>query len=91
MTPTEVHLMIPCEIIDLKLEVEMFDSIRPILDEMEEIPDSCDALPSIHRLRALCRVTEDVSGIKKPIHTRVLRDLWQGKFWKLGERASSLD
>ena len=90
MSETSIIIEIPVEILHTVFRVEKEDPLKPLMDVMKSNKKIESNSQSVHRLDALSRSSSSISKIR--VFSRpVMRDLWKGKYWSLGEKNLSLD
>ena len=82
-------LEIPIETLHTTFKVEKDDPLKPIMNHLKSFEQIDSTSQSVHRLDALSRFLPSSSKTSEH-HRRVVRDLWKGKFWKMGEKGLSL-
>jgi len=90
MSGTSIIIEIPIEILHTVFRVEKDDPLKPIMDVMKSIKKVDAISQSVHRLDAISRSSSSISKINE-FSTPVMRDLWKGKYWTMGEKSLSLD
>ena len=90
MSGASIIIEIPIEILHIIFRVEKDDPLKPLMDGMKSIKKIESQSQSVHRLDALSRFSSSISKISE-YSTSVMRDLWKGKYWTLGEKSLSLD
>ena len=90
MSGASIILEIPVEILHTVFRVEKDDPLKPIMDVMKSNKMIESNSQSVHRLDALSRLSSSISKISE-FPTPVMRDLWKGKYWKMGEKGLSLE
>lgn len=90
MSGASIILEIPIEILHTVFKVEKDDPLKPLMDVMKSNKKVESNSQSVHRLDALSRSSSSISKIS--VFSRpVMRDLWKGKYWSVGEQNLSLD
>ena len=90
MSETSIIIEIPVEILHTVFRVEKEDPLKPLMDVMKSNKKIESNSQSVHRLDALSRSSSSISKIR--VFSRpVMRDLWKGKYWSVGEKNLSLD
>jgi len=90
MSETSIIIEIPIEVLHIIFRVEKDDPLKPLMDGMKSIKKIESNSQSVHRLDALSRSSSSISKISE-YSTPVMRDLWKGKYWTMGEKSLSLD
>ena len=90
MSGASIIIEIPIEILHIIFRVENDDPLKPLMDGMKSIKKIESQSQSVHRLDALSRSSSSISKISE-YSTPVMRDLWKGKYWAMGEKSLSLD
>ena len=90
MSETSIIIEIPIEVLHIIFRVEKDDPLKPLMDGMKSIKKIESNSQSVHRLDALSRSSSSISKISE-YSTPVMRDLWKGKYWAMGEKSLSLD
>jgi phosphatidylserine/phosphatidylglycerophosphate/cardiolipin synthase-like enzyme len=90
MSETSIIIEIPVEILHTVFRVEKEDPLKPLMDVMKSSKMIESNSQSVHRLDALSRSSSSISKINE-FSTPVMRDLWKGKYWTMGEKSLSLD
>ena len=90
MSEASMILDIPIEILNAVFRVEKDDPLKPLMDVINSIKKIDSNSQSVHRLDALSRSSSSISN-NSEFTTLVMRDLWKGKYWKVGEKNLSLD
>ena len=90
MSGASIIIEIPIEILHTAFRVERDDPLKPLMDVMKSNKKIESNSQSVHRLDALSRSSSSISKISE-FSTPVMRDLWKGKYWTLGEKSLSLD
>ena len=90
MSGASIIIEIPIEVLHIIFRVEKDDPLKPLMDGMKSIKKIESKSQSVHRLDALSRSSSSISKISE-YSTPVIRDLWKGKYWTMGEKSLSLD
>ena len=90
MSGASIVIEIPIEVLHIIFRVEKDDPLKPLMDGMKSIKKIESKSQSVHRLDALSRSSSSISKISE-YSTPVMRDLWKGKYWTMGEKSLSLD
>ena len=90
MSGASIIIEIPIEVLHIIFRVEKDDPLKPLMDGMKSIKKIESKSQSVHRLDALSRSSSSISKISE-FSTPVMRDLWKGKYWTMGEKSLSLD
>ena len=90
MSETSIIIEIPVEILHTVFRVEKEDPLKPFMDVMKSNKMIESNSQSVHRLDALSRLSSSISKISE-FSTPVMRDLWKGKYWTMGEKGLSLE
>ena len=90
MSGASIILEIPIEILNTVFRVEKDDPLKPLMDGMKSIKKIESKSQSVHRLDALSRSSSSISKISE-YSTPVIRDLWKGKYWTMGEKSLNLN
>ena len=90
MSGVSIIIEIPIEILHIIFRVEKDDPLKPLMDGMKSIKKIESQSQSVHRLDALSRSSSSISKISE-YSTPVMRDLWKGKYWTMGQKSLSLD
>jgi phosphatidylserine/phosphatidylglycerophosphate/cardiolipin synthase-like enzyme len=90
MSETSIILEIPIEVLHIIFRVEKDDPLKPLMDGMKSIKKIESNSQSVHRLDALTRSSSSNSKMSE-YSTPVMRDLWKGKYWTMGQKSLSLD
>ena len=90
MSGASIIIEIPIEVLHIIFRVEKDDPLKPLMDGMKSIKKIESKSQSVHRLDALSRSSSSISKISE-YSTPVMRDLWKGKYWTMGEKSLSLD
>jgi len=90
LSGASIIIEIPIEILHIIFRVENDDPLKPLMDGMKSNKKIESRSQSVHRLDALSRSSSSISKISE-YSTPVMRDLWKGKYWAMGEKSLSLD
>ena len=90
MSGASIIIEIPIEILHIVFRVEKDDPLKPLMDAMKSIKKIESQSQSVHRLDALSRSSSSISKSSE-YSTPVIRDLWKGKYWTMGEKSLTLD
>ena len=90
MSGASIILEIPIEILNTVFRVEKDDPLKPLMDGIKSIKKIESKSQSVHRLDALSRSSSSISKISE-YSTPVIRDLWKGKYWTMGEKSLNLN
>ena len=90
MSETSIIIEIPIEVLHITFRVEKDDPLKPLMDGMKSIKKIESNSQSVHRLDALTRSSSSISKMSE-YSTPVMRDLWKGKYWTMGQKSLSLD
>ena len=90
MSGDSIIIEIPIEVLHVIFRVEKNDPLKPLMDGMKSIKKIESKSQSVHRLDALSRSSSSISKISE-YSTPMMRDLWKGKYWTMGEKSLSFD